>query len=185
MLSSLDSTATDIFEKSLDSLVRERSLLTRSLYTYRKRSEEEIKKIKEDKKEKQEIVTREDEYEKIQLSLDSLLSNHSRHPYILTGYVGEGKSTELARMKDEIDNNPLYINYATLFYSAKRHNEGNIVEKISMDISAHRECFPDKQMVVFFDGIDELSGDIRESVVNGLITLRSDGVRVILGSRPL
>lgn len=119
------------------------------------------------------------------MSLESLIMSQSPLPHILIGHVGEGKSTELARMKDKIDTNPAYMDYIALFYSARVHNRANIIEEIQGNINSLQKQFPEKEVVVFFDGIDELSGNIRDGIVAGLKALHSTGINVILGSRPL
>jgi hypothetical protein len=88
-------------------------------------------------------------------------------------------------MKEQIDTNTYYTDILTFFYSGKVNNEQSILEQIERDISDIRVQFPGKKLVIFFDGIDELDGNIRDTIVTGLKSLHADSVRVILGSRPI
>ncbi len=186
ILKSSDTRSQSIFENSLDTLVKiQQWLIPRWLYTFQKKSEEEVKKLQEEKKGN---LSKEDTYDKISMNLRTLLNSPSL-VHILLGHVWDGKSTELARMKSEIDTDSKYESFVPLFYSA-RENSTNSIDKITEDIKVMREVSPEKQIVVFFDGIDELDGSIREKLVTYLkeinrdIHLEGRKIRVIMGSRP-
>lgn len=102
--------------------------------------------------------------------------------------MGDGKSTELARMKSEIDTSPKYQDFISLFYSAKTNNKEDVFEKIQNDIDVLYEAFPDKKIIIFFDGIDELDSSIRKKVIAFLkginIGVKEDKkVSIVMGSR--
>ncbi len=168
-----------IFTNSLDTIIQKQEwLISRWLFTFQRKSEKELEKLRE---EKQWRLSKKDEYNKISIKMESILSSDS-FVHVLFGNVGNGKSTELAKMKFEIDNNP---NYISLFYTAKTHNRVNITEEIRGNIDSLQTYFPEKKIVVFFDGIDELNRNIREDILAGLKELHSIWVKIILGSRPL
>ena len=76
-----------------------------------------------------------------------------------------------------------------LFYSAKTHNTYDCIAKITEDIKTVYETFPDKKIVVFFDGMDELDVILRAQVTDFLNKkINTDyeenkQIQVIMGSR--
>jgi hypothetical protein len=164
-----------IFTRSLDPLVQQKEqLLERNLFYWKK---EMVKK-----KDERDREIEKEEYVQKKLHLNQILSGQKR--VVILANVGEGKSTQLAMWKDEIENNPAYHNHIPMFYTASSCTNP---EQIQTEVQRIKHMFPQKQIVLFMDGIDEFSTEAKQTLQEQLKSSNSFGLgednHVIYGSR--
>ncbi len=175
--------AQDIFDKSLDDLVKAWETIDRWFYTYKRKTDKEIGKLKE--KKWRELVE-EDYYKKVSVFTSSIL-NESKVSVFLAN-VWEWKSTQLAKIKEEIDTNIEYKDFIPLFYRAKDYGKSDSYDSIIWEIESAIQLigqrFLSKNIVIFFDGIDELDTIYKEDIKQKLLEKQHIvNLKVILWSR--
>ena len=143
-----------IFAQSIDDMVKKREIINRQLYRY-------IKSIKDEEINETYINTKVHEETTISnlTSLEEILSNNDIFTYIFNGNVWEWKSTELAKIWEEINTNKKFSNtYEVIFYKMSEittENYKNFIIKLE-EISNLIEKYKNKKVIIILDWIDEL-----------------------------
>ncbi|EKE27055.1 MAG: hypothetical protein ACD_4C00071G0001, partial [uncultured bacterium (gcode 4)] len=157
-----------IFNNSLDKLINKknisdeeilRQLIPRETFYYKKKKEEEISDLEEW------FIEESSKYDKIPIDVNWVLKG-GHEMYVLLGNVWEWKSTFLASIAKEIQDNNDFL---PLFYSSKDHSSitdaRELIWIIEADIKIIETTIPTKKIIIIFDGIDELNIEIRIAIV--------------------